>query len=47
MAISFNGSTYSQNFDTLAQTGTNITWSNDSTIPGWYLFRQPSPWHSR
>jgi len=43
MAISFNGSTYNQNFDTLAQTGTNITWSNDSTIPGWYLFRQPVP----
>lgn len=28
-----------QNFDTLANTGTNITWTNNSTIPGWYSSR--------
>jgi predicted extracellular nuclease len=42
MAVNFNGS-YSENFDTLATSGTSNTWSNDTTIPGWSLFRQPSP----
>jgi len=28
-----------QNFDTLAQTGTNIAWSDSSTLPGWYATR--------
>jgi hypothetical protein len=39
-AISFFGS-YAQNFDSLALSGTNVAWSNGSTLPGWYLFRQP------
>ena len=34
--VLFSGS-YSQNFDTLANTGTS-TWANDSTITGWYLY---------
>lgn len=43
MAISFVSS-YSQNFDSLsATTATSVPWSNDSTIPGWSLFRQPAP----
>ncbi|NJK60116.1 MAG: hypothetical protein HC918_07590 [Oscillatoriales cyanobacterium SM2_1_8] len=42
MAISFSG-TYSQAFNTIAETGTNNTWTNNNTIPGWYLFRQPAP----
>ena len=29
----------SENFDSLAQTGTNITWTDNSTIPGWYSTR--------
>lgn len=32
---------YSQNFDTLATSATNVTsnpWTNNSTLPGWYLF---------
>lgn len=37
-AISLN-SPYSQNFDTLATAGTNIAWTNDSTISGWYSTR--------
>jgi hypothetical protein len=34
---------YSQNFDGLGLTGANITWSNNSTLAGWLLFRQPTP----
>jgi len=30
--------TYTQNFDTLAATGTANSWVNDSTIAGWSLF---------
>ncbi|MDH4405069.1 MAG: ExeM/NucH family extracellular endonuclease [Cyanobium sp. D14.bin.5] len=41
MPISFNG-TYGQNFDGLASSGASNTWSNDGTLPGWHLFRQPS-----
>lgn len=35
MPINFTG-LYSQNFDSLASSGTNLVWNNDSTIPGWY-----------
>ena len=42
-AVSFTGTPYSQDFNTLAATGTNNPWENDSTIPGWSLFRQPEP----
>ncbi|MEC4813126.1 MAG: Calx-beta domain-containing protein [Scytonema sp. PMC 1069.18] len=42
MAVNFNGS-YSQNFDTLTTSGSSNAWSNDTTIPGWSLFRQPTP----
>jgi autotransporter-associated beta strand protein len=31
---------YSQNFDSLATSGTNISWTNNSTLTGWNLFRQ-------
>ncbi len=34
---------YNQNFNTLASTGTGVTWTNNITIPGWFLFRQPAP----
>lgn len=27
---------YSQNFDTLANAGSNLVWTNDTTIDGWY-----------
>lgn len=36
--ISYSGGTYSQNFDSLASTGSNIPWTNDVTLPGWSLF---------
>jgi hypothetical protein len=42
LAVSFTG-TYVQNFDTLPASGTNLTWTNDTTLPGWSLFRQPAP----
>jgi hypothetical protein len=41
-AAHFTG-TYSQNFDTLAQTGTSNPWVNDTTISGWHLYRSGSP----
>jgi hypothetical protein len=37
--FSTGGSTISQDFDSLGATA----WTNDSTLPGWSLFRQPSP----
>jgi hypothetical protein len=41
-AVMLTGAPYSQDFDTLATSGTP-TWTNDSTLPGWSLFRQPAP----
>jgi hypothetical protein len=38
-----NGFGYSQNFDSLATTGTANAWANDVTLTGWHLFRQPAP----
>ena len=34
--------TYSQTFDGLALSGSSNSWTNDLTLPGWFLFRQPS-----
>jgi len=36
--VLFNGS-YSQNFDTLASTGTGNAWTNNTTLAGWYASR--------
>src|SRR5687768_10187759 len=33
------GSPLTEGFDTLAQTGTGIAWTDNSTIPGWYSSR--------
>ncbi len=41
MPITFTGS-YGQTFDALASSGSNNAWSNDQTLPGWHLFRQPA-----
>jgi hypothetical protein len=43
VSLTSAGSPYTQNFDSLAATGTAIAWANGSTLPGWSLFRQPSP----
>jgi hypothetical protein len=37
-AVSFTGS-YSQNFDSLANTGTAVAWTQDTTLTGWFLFQ--------
>lgn len=41
--ISFAGGTYSQNFDSLDSTGTNIVWTDNSTLAGWYQRRVNDP----
>jgi MYXO-CTERM domain-containing protein len=38
-AVSFTGATYSQNFDSLLNTGTANPWAQDSTILGWVARR--------
>ena len=37
--VVYSGGTYTQDFDTLISTGTNQTWTNDSTLTGWSLFQ--------
>ena len=39
LSVGSSAYTYTQNFDTLATTGTTNAWANDSTIAGWSLFR--------
>lgn len=41
--ISFTGSPYDQDFDTLANTGTNVAWTDNTTIAGWYMRRMNDP----
>jgi len=41
MPITFTGS-YGQNFDALGSSGASNPWSNDQTLLGWHLFRQPA-----
>src|SRR5215467_10482281 len=38
-SITALGVPLTENFDTLATTGTSITWTDNSTIPGWYSTR--------
>src|SRR6476646_7036706 len=38
-SITALGVPLTENFDTLASTGTGITWTDNSTIPGWYSTR--------
>lgn len=38
--ISLTSTSYSQNFNSLASSGSSIAWSNDSTLPGWSLFNK-------
>ncbi len=38
--INYSGGTYSENFDTLASSGSGVAWTNDGTISGWHLFRR-------
>src|SRR4030095_8279122 len=38
-SITAVGVPLTENFDTLALTGTNVGWTDNSTIPGWYSTR--------
>src|SRR5438132_998920 len=38
-SITTLGVPLTENFDTLASTGTGVTWTDNSTIPGWYSTR--------
>jgi hypothetical protein len=38
-SITTLGSPLTENFDTLASTGTNVAWADNVTIPGWYSSR--------
>jgi hypothetical protein len=37
--LSYTGTSLSQNFDSLS----SVAWANNTTLPGWFLFRQPTP----
>jgi len=41
-AVMYSGGTYSQNFDTLATSGSANAWANDTTVSGWHLFNKDS-----
>jgi hypothetical protein len=43
--ILYSGPSYFQNFDTLSsvKSSTDLPWTNDSTLAGWFLFVQPAP----
>jgi hypothetical protein len=38
VSLTSAASTYTQSFDSLASTGSGISWANDATLPGWSLF---------
>lgn len=41
VSVASTGGTYTQSFDSLANSGTNaVTWLNDSTLNGWSLFNK-------
>ncbi|MCW5765782.1 MAG: DUF11 domain-containing protein [Phycisphaeraceae bacterium] len=38
--LSYTGTTIQQDFNSLPATGSNLTWTNGSTLPGWYAFQR-------
>ena len=40
VVITTSSLTYTQSFDSLANSGTSVAWTNDTTIAGWSLFNQ-------
>lgn len=42
-SVALTASGYSQNFDSLANSGSSASWTNDSTLPGWYLGTDATP----
>jgi len=43
IVVTAAGQAYAQTFDMLATSGSAVAWTNDSTLQGWSLFRQPAP----
>lgn len=43
LVYSTAGATLTQDFNSLPQSGSGNSWTNDSTLSGWSLFRQPAP----
>lgn len=41
--VNYNWGNYTQNFDTLALSGTAIPWNDNTTLAGWYLRRINDP----
>jgi len=41
--IAMSVGTYSQDFDSLANSGTANSWTDNSTLPGWYASKQIAP----
>lgn len=41
-SVSYTGGSYTQNFDTLATTGTTNAWANGTTLNGWYAVFGPA-----
>jgi uncharacterized protein len=42
-AVSYTGTPYAQDFDSLPNTGATNAWTNDSTLPGWSLLKRADP----
>src|SRR5690242_15233232 len=42
-SVSLTAAGYTQNFDLLANSGSSAPWTNDSTLPGWYLGTDLNP----
>lgn len=43
ISLTDQNTSYAQDFNSLATSGTGNAWSNDSTLPGWHLIRQGNP----
>lgn len=41
--VLMSGGTYSQNFDSLANSGTSNPWTDNSTLSGWYVSKSVAP----
>jgi endonuclease/exonuclease/phosphatase family metal-dependent hydrolase len=41
--IAMSAGTYSQNFDSLAASGASNPWTDNSTLPGWYISKSATP----
>jgi len=42
LSVTTTAFAYTQDFNSLSVSGTGVVWSNDSTLPGWSLFKKPA-----